>query len=120
MSARQQAIQLISNRQPVPVNKPEPLGNIWAQDVFNLATMEWALSKSAFKAMKNTVQTGAPLDPATADVVAAAMKEWAIGKGVKFFSHIFYPMTNITAEKHDGFIITNPEGGRSPSSPVAC
>jgi glutamine synthetase len=39
------------------------------------------------------------------------MKEWAVAKGVKFFSHIFYPMTNITAEKHDGFIITNPDGG---------
>lgn len=110
-AARLQAIQMIGSRAPVAVDTPEPLGKIWAQDVFNLATMEWALSKSAFKAMKNTVQTGAPLDPATADVVAAAMKEWAVGKGVKFFSHIFYPMTNITAEKHDGFIITNPEGG---------
>ncbi|MBK6737750.1 MAG: glutamine synthetase III [Haliea sp.] len=110
-ASRLQAIQMISNRTPIAVDTPEPLGKIWAQDVFNLATMEWALSKSAFKALKNTVQTGAPLDPATADVVAAAMKEWALSKGVKFFSHIFYPMTNITAEKHDGFIITNPEGG---------
>jgi glutamine synthetase len=110
-ASRLQAIQMIGSRTPIAVDKPEPLGKIWAEDVFNLATMEWALSKSAFKALKNTVQTGAPLDPATADVVAAAMKEWALGKGVKFFSHIFYPMTNITAEKHDGFIITNPDGG---------
>ncbi len=110
-SSRLQAIQSITNRKPVEVSKPDHLGNIWAEDVFNLARMEWALSKSAFKAMKSTVQTGAPLDPATADVVAAAMKEWAVSKGVKFFSHIFYPMTNITAEKHDGFIITNPDGG---------
>ena len=109
-SSRLQAIQSITNRKPVQVSKPDYLGNIWAEDVFNLPRMEWALSKSAFKAMKNTVQTGAPLDPATADVVAAAMKEWAVAKGVKFFSHIFYPMTNITAEKHDGFIITSPEG----------
>ena len=109
-SSRLQAIQSITNRKPVEVSKPDYLGNIWAEDVFNLARMEWALSKAAFKAMKNTVQTGAPLDPATADIVAAAMKEWAVGKGVKFFSHIFYPMTNITAEKHDGFIITSPEG----------
>ena len=110
-SSRLQAIQAITNRKPTKVKKPDHLGNIWAEDVFNLARMEWALSKSAFKAMKSTVQTGAPLDPATADVVAAAMKEWAVAKGVKFFSHIFYPMTNITAEKHDGFIITNPDGG---------
>jgi glutamine synthetase len=72
--------------------------------------MEDALSKNAFKAIKNTVQTGAILDSANADIVAAAMKDWAMAKGVKFFSHIFYPMTNITAEKHDGFIITNPDG----------
>ena len=108
--SRVQAIYQITNREPVPVTMPDKLGNIWAQDVFNLSRMEWALSKNAFKSIKKTVQTGAPLDPATADVVAAAMKEWAVSKGVKFFSHIFYPMTNITAEKHDGFIITNSDG----------
>ena len=108
--SRLQAIYQITNREPVAVSMPDKLGNIWAEDVFNLARMEWALSKNAFKAVKKTVQTGVPLDPATADVVAAAMKEWAISKGVKFFSHIFYPMTNITAEKHDGFIVTNADG----------
>jgi glutamine synthetase len=92
------------------VKMTDRLGKIWADDVFNLARMEWALSKNAFKEVKKTVQTGAPLDPATADVVAAAMKEWAVSKGCKFFSHIFYPMTNITAEKHDGFIITTSDG----------
>ncbi|MEZ5340883.1 MAG: glutamine synthetase III [Acidimicrobiales bacterium] len=78
--------------------------------MFDFATMEEHLSKTAFKAMKATVKTGVPLDNATADVVAAAMKDWALSKGVKFFSHIFYPMTNITAEKHDGFIVTNSDG----------
>lgn len=107
---RAAAISSIINRQPKQVSATQPLNKIWASDVFNLATMEEALSKNAFKAMKNTFQTGAPLDPATADVVAAAMKEWAMAKGAKFFSHIFYPMTNATAEKHDGFIITSPEG----------
>ena len=108
--SRVQAIFKITNSEPIPVQIPEPLGKIWACDVFNLAKMEEALSKNAFKAIKKTVQTGEPLDPATADVVAAAMKDWALSKGVKFFSHIFYPMTNITAEKHDGFIVTNSEG----------
>ncbi len=108
---RLQAINEVTNRGKTPVGTiPGPLSEIWASDVFNLATMEEALSKNAFKAMKKTVQTGAPLDPSTADVVAAAMKDWALSKGVKFFSHIFYPMTNITAEKHDGFIITNGDG----------
>jgi glutamine synthetase len=108
--SRLQAITEITNRKPIPVTMPDKLGQIWAEDVFNLARMEWALSKNAFKAVKKTVQTGKPLDAATADVVAAAMKEWAVSKGCKFFSHIFYPMTNITAEKHDGFIITNSDG----------
>lgn len=108
--SRMQAIYQITNNEPLAVKQPEPLSKIWACDVFNLATMEEALSKNAFKAMKNTVQTGGMLDPATADVVAAAMKDWAMAKGAKFFSHIFYPMTNATAEKHDGFIITNADG----------
>jgi glutamine synthetase len=108
--SRLQAIYQITNREPMPVKLPKSLDKIWAKDVFNISKMEEALSKNAFKALKKTVQTGAPLDSATADVVAAAMKEWAVSKGVKFFSHIFYPMTNITAEKHDGFIITNSDG----------
>ena len=108
--SRLEAIRQITNLTPMPVKTPRSLDKIWACDVFNLAKMEEALSKNAFKALKKTVQTGAPLDAATADVVAAAMKEWAASKGVKFFSHIFYPMTNITAEKHDGFIITNADG----------
>ena len=107
---RVQAINNITNREPVAVSMPEPLSEMWACDVFNLAKMEESLSKNAFKSIKNTVQTGATLDPATADIVAAAMKEWAMSKGVKFFSHIFYPMTNVTAEKHDGLIITNSDG----------
>lgn len=108
---RLQAIENITNRAPKLVSTPEPLSKIWAEDVFNLQKMEEALSKNAFKAIKKTVQTGGALDAATADVVAAAMKDWALSKGVKFYSHIFYPMTNITAEKHDGFIITNSDGG---------
>jgi len=108
--SRLQAIYQITNREPMSVTTPKSLDKIWAKDVFNLAKMEEALSKNAFKAIKKTVKTGAPLDAATADVVAMAMKEWAVAKGVKFFSHIFYPLTNITAEKHDGFIITTPDG----------
>ncbi|MFT6624344.1 MAG: glutamine synthetase [Cycloclasticus sp.] len=108
--ARLQAIYQITNREPISVDRPKSLKEIWACDVFSLSAMEECLSKSAFKAIKNTVQTGEPLNASTADIVAAAMKDWALAKGVKFFSHIFYPMTNITAEKHDGFIVTNPEG----------
>ncbi len=109
--SRIQAITNIANRAPKECVKPAPLNEIWACDVFSLARMEESLSKNVFKSMQKTVKSGAPLDPATADMVASAMKEWAMAKGVKFFSHIFYPMTNITAEKHDGFIVTNSDGG---------
>ena len=104
------AISAITNATPISTEMPEPLSKIWASDVFSLAKMEESLSKKAFKAMKETVHTGVPLDAATADIVAAAMKDWALSKGAKFFSHLFYPMTNATAEKHDGFIITKPDG----------
>jgi hypothetical protein len=84
----------------IPVSHPTSLRSTWNEpfhradlDVFDLATMEESLSKNAFKAMTETVRTGAPLDPAIADIGAATMKEWAMSKGVKFFSHIFYPMT---------------------------
>lgn len=104
------AISEISNAVPFATKMTDSLKKIWATDVFSLAQMEESLSKSAFKAMKKTVQTGAELPNDVADDVAAAMKDWGMAKGAKFFSHIFYPMTNATAEKHDGFIITNPEG----------
>ena len=107
---RLQAIEQITNRAPKEVALTEPLSKIWAMDVFNFQKMEEALSKSAFKAIKKTVQTGKALDAATADIVAAAMKDWALSKGAKFFSHVFYPMTNATAEKHDAFILTNSDG----------
>ncbi|MCJ8312426.1 MAG: glutamine synthetase III [Saccharospirillaceae bacterium] len=108
--SRLSAINAITALEPMDLSSTDPLSKIWATDVFNLAKMEECLSKNAFKAMKKTAQTGVAIDSATADIVAAAMKDWAMSKGAKFFSHIFYPMTNATAEKHDGFIITNPEG----------
>ena len=93
--SRLEAISRISKAVPFDIGMTAPLKEIWASDVFGLVQMEESLSKSAFKAMKKTVETGAALDPATADVVAAAMKDWAMTKGAKFFSHIFYPMTNL-------------------------
>ncbi len=108
--SRAQAVHQITNREPTAVKKPKSLEKIWATDVFTLVKMEEALSKKAYKSVKKTVETGAPLDPATADIVAAAMKDWAMSKGANYFSHIFYPMTGASAEKHDGFIISDASG----------
>jgi len=109
-TSRLQAVENITSRSATAVNQTESLNDIWATDVFNLAKMEAALSKDAFASIKKTMQSNEALDPETADEVAAAMKDWAMEKGVKFFSHIFYPMTNATAEKHDAFIVTDFDG----------
>jgi len=108
--SRAQAVLQITNNERMDVKKPKSLDKLWATDVFTLVKMEEALSKNAFKALKKTVETGAALDPATADIVAAAMKDWAMSKGANYFSHIFYPMTGASAEKHDGFIISEASG----------
>ncbi len=108
--SREQAIFQITNREPTPVRKRKSLDKIWATDVFTLNKMEDALSKKDYKAMKATMETGAALDPQVADAVALAMKDWAISKGADYFSHIFYPLTGATAEKHDGFIISESNG----------
>ena len=108
--SRAQAVFQITNNEPMSVKKPKSLDKTWATDVFTLVKMEEALSKNAFKAVKKTVETGGALDAGTADIVAAAMKDWAMSKGANYFSHIFYPMTGASAEKHDGFIISDASG----------
>ncbi|MFN3232480.1 MAG: glutamine synthetase III [Alphaproteobacteria bacterium] len=107
---RQQAIFEITGSRPASVAKPQALEELWASDVFTLLKMESALPKSAFRAMKATVETGAPLDPDAADDVAAAMKAWAMSKGANYFAHVFYPLTGASAEKHDSFIVSDASG----------
>ena len=79
---------------------PEMFGSM----VFNEAVMKERLPKDVFKALKKTITQGTALDPEIANVVANAMKDWAISKGATHFTHWFQPMTGITAEKHDSFI----------------
>src|SRR4028118_2056425 len=98
------AISQITDREILPPKTPSRLEELWATDVFTLNKMQACLPKDVFKAIKKTVQTGGKLDVSVAGVVAAAMKDWAISKGALYYAHVFYPMTNITAEKHDGFI----------------
>ena len=107
---RAQAIANITNRQPLPLKTPGRLEDLWARDVFTLAKMQECLPKAVFKSLYKTVKTGATLDVSVADVVAVAMKDWAIAKGALYYSHVFYPLTNATAEKHDGFISVQGDG----------
>ena len=107
---RTQAIYNITHREPIAVRPPEPLENIWATDVFSLNKMQACLPKSVYKSLKNTIQSDSKLDPAIADIVATAMKDWAMSKGALYYAHVFYPLTNATAEKHDGFISIQGDG----------
>jgi glutamine synthetase len=107
---RFQAICQITEREKLPPKTPGRLEEFWACDVFTLTRMQACLPKDVFKSIKNTIQTGGKLDVSVAGIVAAAMKDWAIAKGALYYAHVFYPMTNITAEKHDGFISVQSDG----------
>ena len=72
--------------------------------VFNDAVMKERLPEEVYLSLQNTIKNGKHLDLSLANVVAAAMKDWAIEKGATHYTHWFQPMTGITAEKHDSFI----------------
>lgn len=90
------------------INVPE----IFGKNVFNDKAMQERLPKSVYKKLKKTIEDGAELDPSIADVVAHAMKDWAIERGATHYSHWFQPLTGITAEKHDAFISVPDSNGR--------
>ncbi len=83
---------------------------IYGSSVFNDATMRERLPKATYKSLKKTIDEGLTLDESVADVVASAMKDWALEKGATHFTHWFHPMTGITAEKHDAFISPTSDG----------
>ena len=85
---------------------PEIFGSM----AFGDAAMKERLPKNVYRALQQTIREGTPLDPAIADAVANAMKDWALSKGATHFTHWFQPMTGITAEKHDSFL-TPADGG---------
>ncbi|MBQ9120711.1 MAG: glutamine synthetase III [Lachnospiraceae bacterium] len=88
----------------------ERLSDIFGIDVFNEGVMAERLPKKTYAALKKTIENGEELDPQVAEVVANAMKDWAIEKGATHYTHWFQPMTGITAEKHDSFITPAAEG----------
>ena len=87
-------------------NVPEMFGSM----VFNDRKMQERLPKATYKALKKTIQNGEPLDLSVANVVANAMKDWAIELGCTHYTHWFQPMTGVTAEKHDSFIAPSGDG----------
>ena len=88
------------------VNVPEIFGSM----VFNDDVMKARLPKDTYKSLKRTIQQGSPLELDVANIVANAMKDWALEKGATHFTHWFQPLTGVTAEKHDSFISPNGSG----------
>ncbi len=87
-------------------NVPEIYGSL----VFNESTMRERLPKATYKQLMDTIKEGAPLAPEVANVVAHAMKEWAIEKGATHYTHWFQPLSGITSEKHDAFVDPTSDG----------
>lgn len=113
-TARFQAIQAVTNYKPLsePLNFAEtPSSDLFGTNVFSTKVMKARLPKSVFKSVMKTIEAGEPLDSTVADTVAAAMKDWAIEKGATHYAHVFYPLTGITAEKHDSFLTPDGNGG---------
>jgi glutamine synthetase len=88
-----------------------PIKQLFGMNVFSDEVMKARLPENIYKALRNTIKKGAPLDESIADVVAATMREWAMEHGATHFTHWFQPMTGLTAEKHDSFLMPTEEGG---------
>src|SRR5271154_3339603 len=111
--ARDFAIQAITSWPTTGRRAPRtvsPIRTLFGINVFSDEIMKARLPENIYKAIRNTIKKGAPLDPSIADVVAATMREWAMEHGATHFTHWFQPMTGLTAEKHDSFLVPT-EGG---------
>src|SRR5262245_37226015 len=105
-NTRQTAVQAIADAeyQLNRVNfKETHIAELFGVNVFSEEIQRQRLPKPIFKALQKTIRQGAPLDPSIADAVASAMKDWAMDHGATHYTHIFQPMTGLTAEKHDSF-----------------
>jgi len=99
------ALREVFNREPVEVITPSKVvSEYFGENVFDLPKMEHYLSKEAYKVVKRAINEGKSLSRQEANQVATGLKAWAIGKGATHYTHWFHPLTDGTAEKHDGFM----------------
>ncbi|MCH9723148.1 MAG: glutamine synthetase III [Actinomycetia bacterium] len=105
-TVRLQAINNVEAYMPpaISFDPAEAPGEVFGSNVFTLAEMRLRLPKSVYKSVVATIERGAKLDSAVADAVASVMKDWALSRGATHYAHVFYPMTGLTAEKHDSFL----------------
>jgi glutamine synthetase len=105
------ALREVFSREPVEVTTPSKIvSEYYGQNVFDLPKMERFLSKEAYKVVKRAINEGKSLSRLEADQVATGLKAWAIGRGATHYTHWFHPLTDGTAEKHDGFIDISDNG----------
>ncbi len=112
-TGRQEAISAVINYKPgdgVDL-EGETSTSLYGTNVFNDSVQRQLLSKPVYKSLKKSIETGSKIDAGIADAVASAMKAWALEKGATHYTHIFYPLTNVTAEKHDSFFDPDGDGG---------
>ncbi|UFH46483.1 glutamine synthetase III [Flavobacterium galactosidilyticum] len=107
---RFQALKEASTRKPVKFEESDRKSNLFGSNVFNDKAMKQFLTSDAFKGVQGAVQHGTKIDRKLADYIAMGMKEWALSKGVTHYTHWFQPLTGTTAEKHDAFFETSPDG----------
>ena len=88
-----------------------PATDLFGSNVFNDKVMQERLPSAVYKALRRTIDRGEALDMTIADAVAVAMRDWAIEKGATHYAHVFYPLTGLTAEKHDSFLEPDGKGG---------
>ncbi|MDZ4857670.1 MAG: glutamine synthetase III [Candidatus Hydrogenedentes bacterium] len=113
-SARTSAIARAVNQSSAGCSVPfseVPTGTLFGENVFSLPVMQKRLPKAVYKSLKDTIETKSILDASTADAVATEMKSWALEKGATHYAHVFYPLTGLTAEKHDSFFSPDGNGG---------
>ena len=110
LNAIQAIIQYKPDAKPLNYTDTNPT-DFFGCNVFNDKVMRERLPKSVYKSLRKTIEQGVQLDITLADVVAATMKNWAIEKGATHFTHIFYPLTGLSAEKHDSFLSPDGNGG---------
>ncbi len=113
-----EAISNILESKPRPKTyeyQSEPTGTLFGSNTFNLAVMKQMLTPETYGKVIDTIENGVKLDVSVADEVAEAMKQWAMSKGATHFTHVFYPLTGYTAEKHDSFYDPSVDGGEAIS-----
>ena len=106
------ALQELSNRKPLEVTAPSnKLSDYYGSHVFDRKKMQEYLPKEAYKAVTDAIEKGTPISREIADLIANGMKSWAKSLNVTHYTHWFQPLTDGTAEKHDGFIEFGEDGG---------